>query len=215
MLDLQARVHLEEIILLVAIEHELARTGVDIADRRRGAHGRGTHLCAQLRRERDRRRLLDNLLMPALNRTLAFAEMNRASMRIGEHLKLDVPRIAKISFQEYGVVAECSERFAFGCSERFIERGERFDHAHPATTAARTGFDQEREADCGRFLLQALGRLVVAVVAGHGRHVEARTRCLASILLPIAASHSAAARPRSSPRRCTLVQTYARSERKP
>ena len=53
MLDLQARVHLEEIearVVAVAFEQELARAGVAIADRLGGGDGRRAHPLANRRR---------------------------------------------------------------------------------------------------------------------------------------------------------------------
>ena len=137
MLDLQARVHLEEVVAAVGVEHEFAGSGVDVADRLRRAHRGRAHRGAQLRRKRDRRRLLDDFLMAALNRTFAFAEMNRRAVRVGENLKLDVARIAQVAFQQNRVVAERGQRFALGGVERFVERVRRRDDAHAASAAAR------------------------------------------------------------------------------
>ena len=93
----------------------------EVADRFRGAHGRRAHLRAQRRRQRDRRRLLDDLLMAPLDRALALAEMNRRAVRVGEDLKLDVPRVAQIALEQHRVVAEGRERFALRALERFAE----------------------------------------------------------------------------------------------
>ena len=50
MLDLQPRVHLEEVEAAVFVEQELDRAGVGVADRLRDRGGRRRHRCAQRRR---------------------------------------------------------------------------------------------------------------------------------------------------------------------
>jgi hypothetical protein len=59
--------------------------------------------------------------MAPLNRALALAEMQRRAVRVGEDLELDVARIAQITFEQHGVVAERCERLALRRFERFVE----------------------------------------------------------------------------------------------
>ena len=82
-LDLDAGVHLEEVERPVRRQQELAGARAAIAHRLRGGHGRRAHPLAELRVHRDRRRLLDELLVPALDRALALAQVHgrRASAR--------------------------------------------------------------------------------------------------------------------------------------
>src|SRR5207247_8606856 len=90
-LDLEARVDLEEIEFPVRVDEELHRAGVLVPDggdepARGFAHGgpeRPVH-------ER-RRRLLDQLLMAALNGALALAPVDDVAVAVGENLHLDVP----------------------------------------------------------------------------------------------------------------------------
>ena len=172
MLDLQPRVHLQKVVVAVAVEHELAGSGVDVADRLRRADRSRSHGVAQFGRQRDRRRFFDDLLMAPLNRTLAFAEMNRRAVRVGKNLKLDVARIAQIAFEQHRVVAERGQRLTLGGVERFFERGGRCDDAHAAAAAARARLDQQRKADAFCLRAQRLEALIVAVVSRDGRHVE-------------------------------------------
>jgi hypothetical protein len=92
-LDLQPRVHLEEVEALVAADDELDRarpTGSSppspappparpspCASRRRGRAGR----------------LLDHLLVAALDRALALPQVDGVAVRIAQHLDLDVARL--------------------------------------------------------------------------------------------------------------------------
>ena len=95
-LDLDARVHLHEVEAAVAVEQELDRAGVLVADRRGRARTAASPISlAQLRRQRRRRRLLDQLLVPALDRALALAEVDDVAVLVAEDLELDVPRLAR------------------------------------------------------------------------------------------------------------------------
>ena len=54
------------------------------------------HLAAHLVGDRDRRRLLEQLLVASLDRALALAEMNDVAVVIAEDLELDVARRVEI-----------------------------------------------------------------------------------------------------------------------
>ena len=81
MLDLQARVQLDEVEAAVRAEQELERARVAVADRAARALGRRLHRLARLGRQRRRRRLLDQLLVAALDRALALAEGQHVAVR--------------------------------------------------------------------------------------------------------------------------------------
>ena len=76
MLDLEPRVHLDE-IELAALGDELDGAGADIADRAGGGDRRLGHRPAPFGVEPGRRRFLDHLLMAALDRAVALEEMDR------------------------------------------------------------------------------------------------------------------------------------------
>ena len=89
-LDLQARVHLQEVEGAVGTEQELDRAGVDVADGLGGGDGGRAHARAQLGIDGGRGRLLQHLLVAALHRAVALAEMDDVAVRVGEDLDLDV-----------------------------------------------------------------------------------------------------------------------------
>ena len=96
--------------------------GIDVADRLARPRTAAAPMRARSSGvKRDRRRFLDDFLMTALNRALALAEVHRRAVRVGEDLKLDVTRIAQISFEQHRVVAEGRARFALRRCERFVE----------------------------------------------------------------------------------------------
>src|SRR5438270_707674 len=91
-LHLQTRVHLDEGERAVGPEEKLDGSGVAIVDVMAGALGRGLHLLPQLGVERRRRRLLDQLLVAALDRALTLAAREDPAVVVADHLDLDVPR---------------------------------------------------------------------------------------------------------------------------
>ena len=92
-LDLDARVHLDEIIMTVVIDQELHRARVLITDGFRQFDRGVAHFLAQARRDQRRRAFLDHLLVAPLDRTIALAQMNSVSVLVRHDLELDVMRI--------------------------------------------------------------------------------------------------------------------------
>src|SRR5204862_408213 len=84
--NLEARVHLEKVERPVGVEQELKRPRVDVADgggtlhRGRGQPGLDRGI------ESRRRRLLDELLMAALDRAFSLVQMHDGASRVPEHL---------------------------------------------------------------------------------------------------------------------------------
>ena len=92
MLDLEAGVHLQEIVAAVRVEEELHRRRVVEVDRpgARSALSKSASRIAGV--TRGRRRLLDQLLVPALDRAVPLAERHEVAMAVAEQLDLHVPR---------------------------------------------------------------------------------------------------------------------------
>jgi hypothetical protein len=146
MLDLDARVHLNEVELAVLVE-ELERAGTAIADRAAGLDAALAHLPALFGRDARRRGFLDDLLMAALHRAVALAQTDHVAVMVAEHLKLDVPRILEELLHIDRVVAEGGQRFGLGHRDRAQQRAFGVHHAHAAPAAAARGLDDHRVAD--------------------------------------------------------------------
>src|ERR1700679_120795 len=141
MLDLEPRVHLEEVEVarLEAtrrIGDEFDRACADITRGQRRL-GRGfRHGGARLLGQSRRRAFLDHLLMPALRRAVALVEVDAISMRVGEYLQFDVARGGDIFFDHHPSVAKSGLRLAYGALERGVELDMSVDAAHPAAAPA-------------------------------------------------------------------------------
>ena len=124
-LDLQPRVHLEEVeARLVAgpLEQELDRAGVDVAGGARGGHGGLAHARPHRRRQRRGRRLLDDLLVPPLDRALPLEQVDAAAVRVGEDLDLDVAGTLDPPLHVERAVAERARGLAPRRGNRLVER---------------------------------------------------------------------------------------------
>ena len=94
----------------------------------------GAQLLAQRRIDRGRGRFLDQLLVPALHRAVALAEMHDIAVLVGEHLHLDVARVLERALEQQPAVAERVLRLR----ARRIERGGKLAFgARPAACRAR------------------------------------------------------------------------------
>ncbi len=146
-LDLQPRVHLDE-IERTAFGDEFDSAGADIADRaRRGDRG-FPHRVALLGGEPGRRRLLDHLLMPALDRAIALEQMDRVAVPVGEDLDLDMARRRSRYFsirrRSSPKAALASRRAPASAPAKSAALA---DDPHTAPAAAGGGLDQHRKAD--------------------------------------------------------------------
>ena len=174
MLDLQTRVHFDEIELAVFIE-KLNRPDAEIAELADSIADDLADFFALQIIEGRRRALFQHLLVTTLQRAVAFTQMRHIAMCIGNNLQFDVTRRAEIFFHVERIVAK--SRFGFGARGRKRARHflARIGNLHAATTAAGSRLDENGIA---RFFGDFIGFFVGrdrAVGAGYTRNAE-RTR---------------------------------------
>ena len=168
MLDLEPRVHLEEIEVAVRPDDELHGAGASVAHGLRERHSLCAHCRARLLVQERRRRLLQDLLVAPLDGAFALAEMDDVSVRVGEHLDLDVTRLRNELLQEHAVVAEGGACLGARAFEAFAKLSLVARNAHPLAAAAGRGLDHHREADSLGDRQRPLGIRDDAEMAGHG-----------------------------------------------
>ena len=169
-LDLYARIHLEEVEVPAVGEQKLDRARADVADRCGRLDSRHAHRHAKLGRDGRGGCLLDQLLMPALDRAVALAEMDNRPLLVAEHLHLDVTRLEKRLLEQKAPVAERVLRLRGGRAERGLElTGVPYD-PHAAAPTARARLDHHRKADALGLFGKARETLVVTVVPWRARH---------------------------------------------
>ena len=110
-------------------------------------------------------RLLDDLLVAALDRAFALAEIDHVAVLVAEHLDLDVARIGDELLDEDPVVAEGGCGFRLGAGEALGDLARGIGDAHALAAAAGGGLDHHRIADLvgdGHRLLRPLDHPEIA-----------------------------------------------------
>ncbi len=173
-LHLEPGVHLheEELLRPVAAHDELHRPGPDVADRagrldRGGAHGAALRFIQQRRG-----RLLDDLLVPPLQRALALAQVDGVPVGVGQDLDLDVPGVGHQPLDQQRVVPEAAPGLAPGRGDRVGQVGGPVHLAHALAAAAGARLEQHRVADLHRSQRQRLVVQPGPVGSGHHRHAR-------------------------------------------
>ena len=170
MLDLKPRVHLEEIEIAVLVDDELHGARSVVADGLGERDSLGAHGGAGLVIDERARRLLDHLLIAALDRAFALAEMDDVAVLVAEHLNFDMARLLDIFLDEHAVVAEARLGFGLRRVEALLDLFAAIGDAHALAAAAGRGLDHHRIADLVGDLRRLLG------VLDHARDGQARSR---------------------------------------
>ncbi len=148
-LHLQAGVHLDEIEFAVLVQ-EFEGAGAAIADFQAGVDAARADRLPLLLGYAGGRSFLDDLLVAALHRAVAFAEMYGITLAVSKHLEFHVPWVFEEFLHVHNVVVERGASFGLGDRNGGYERCLRVHDAHaPATTATR-GLDNDRVADVAR-----------------------------------------------------------------
>ena len=146
-LDLEPGVDLEEVEASRLVEQELHRPGVLVAGRGEEPAGGAAHLGPERRVDRGGRRLLDELLVPPLDRALALAQVHDVTVGVREHLDLDVAGLDDRLLEVDRAVAERRPCFGARQAERGLELPRRRHQAHTLPAPAPGRLDHHREAD--------------------------------------------------------------------
>ena len=169
MFDLQARVHLQEIEAAVLPRDEFDGAGRIVIDRLGERHRLLAHLLARRLVEQRRRRFLDHLLVAALDRTFALAEIDDIAVLVAEHLDFDMTRIDDELLDEDAIVAERGFRFRSRAREALGDFEAGMGDAHALAAAAGGSLDHHGIADFIGDFGGMFGRLDHAEIAGHRR----------------------------------------------
>ncbi len=174
MLDLQARVHLQEREVATCIYDELDGAGVGVAERAAHRQRRRGHARAHVRRQRRGRRLFDDLLMAPLDRALALAQVNQVAVLVAEDLELDVAWLGDQLLEQQRRVAKSRQRLAPRGRQRRRQVACALHDAHALAAASRRGLDEHRIANVARRREEGGVRLLHTRIARHDRHARAR-----------------------------------------
>ena len=129
-----------------------------------GPHGGAGGLVQQ-----GRGRLLDDLLIAALDRTFALEQVDHMAVLVAQHLDLDVARIDDELLKKDPVVAEGVQRLGLHRRKPLGHVGVRMGHADALAAAPGARLDHDRIADLVGDLDRLLRRLDQPHMARHGR----------------------------------------------
>lgn len=152
LLDDETRARIGEAAIETARSVGYRGAGTPVADRAGGLDRGLTDPGPRLVVEERGGGLLDDLLVAALERAFAFAEVDDIPVRIGHDLDLDVARGGDEAFEEERVVAEGVRGLTAGGLECCREFGGLEDGVHALAAASGGGLDEDGEADvlgCG------------------------------------------------------------------
>ena len=171
MLDLQAGVHFDEKKLAVLIE-KLDGAGAAIGHFAHRLDHAVAYFRACLGVEGRRGRLFQQLLVAALQRTVAFAEVDRFAPAVRHQLDLDVARSAQVLLNIDLIVAEGGLGLAAGQAEGTVDFFRALGNLHAASAATGRRLDEDGIADLTRGLAGFFHAFHRALGARHGRQAE-------------------------------------------
>ncbi len=120
MLHLDARVHLDEVELVILIE-KLQSPGTAIAHRLAGFHTAISHDAPLARGDSGSGSFFDHFLVAALHRAVSLSQVNHIALAVRQHLEFDVPRAFEKFLHVDLVVGE--RRPSFGpCDSNGVEQ---------------------------------------------------------------------------------------------
>src|SRR5205814_546041 len=102
-------------------------------------------------------RLLDHLLVPPLQRAIAFAKMKRIAVIVGKDLDLDMPGRSDEFLDQDAAGSESRLALAHGAFERGLEIAMFVDPSHAATAAPGRQLDQHGVTDRVGLCLREFG----------------------------------------------------------
>jgi hypothetical protein len=112
MLDLETGVDLEELEVAVPGAEEFCRGGIPEAGSGGDPDGKLVEPAALVAAQAGRGRLLDQLLVPSLERAVPLPDRNDPARVIAEKLDLDVAGSRDLALQVYGAIAKRRCRLA-------------------------------------------------------------------------------------------------------
>ena len=149
MLDLDARVHLDEVEGAAAVEQELDRACVLVPHGARDPKRRVGQGAALSGVDGRRRALLEQLLTASLQGAFSLEEVHQVPVSVAEHLDLDVACFDEHLLDVHGVVTEGRARLHRRLADQIGELALVPGRADAATAAARRSLEQHRIADLG------------------------------------------------------------------
>ena len=146
-LDLDARIHLEEVVATLGVNHEFDGACVAVIDVLCELDCVVKQALTKHRVEVWRRSEFDNLLVATLHGAITLAQVNDVTIVVAEDLYLNVTRRLNVALQEHTTVAKSRRRFARRALESIFEVIELSDDAHAASTTTHGSLEHDRHTE--------------------------------------------------------------------
>src|SRR3954468_23403685 len=147
MLDLDPAVDLDEEEVTVPVDEELERAEVLVARGDGGSDGALGEVGSGGVREGRCRSLLDDLLVPALHRAVALAQVDAMAVSVDRDLDLDMAVLVEPLLEVERVVAERRLGLGPADAKHRFELASRPHHPHPLAAATGGRLDEDRVPD--------------------------------------------------------------------
>ena len=167
-LHLQAGIHFQEIEVAFLVDDELHGARRAVVHRPGQGHRLLAHGLAGFFVQQRGGGFFEHLLVAALDRAFALAQVDDVAVLVGQHLDLDVPRFLDVLLGEDAAVAEGRDGLVGGPLEPVPALGVVVHHAHALAAAAGGGLEHHRVADLPGDLHGMVGAVDDAGVAGNG-----------------------------------------------
>src|SRR5918999_1693848 len=158
MLHLDPAVDLDEVEVPGSVEQELQGAGRLVAGGQHRADGQVAEPLSRRAVHGRRRPLLDDLLVPALDAAVAFAQVDAVAVAVDEHLHLHVPALLDPLLEVDRVVAEGRLGLRPRQGQRGLHLAWGSHEAHAPPTAARRGLEEHRVAGIAG-LVEGIGQV--------------------------------------------------------
>src|SRR6267142_5210639 len=168
MLDLNARVHLDEIERSVLIHQKFDGSGIGIADVLQRLYNHSAKFHSLRRVHHRRRRFLHEFLVPPLDAALAFAKVDYFSVLVAQDLKLDVAGMFEKFFRVHVRRAKGLLRFTARRLVRCQQLLLAAHHAHASAAATGGSLQNQGISDARRFFCKLLFAFDDAVAPRYG-----------------------------------------------
>src|SRR6202011_2147849 len=128
---------LNEVQPAILIHQKFDGARIGVPDRRQRLAKNRAYLIGQLRSDLRRRRLLEQFLVPALNRAFTLAQTDYVAMLVGQYLELNVPGMLHIFLHVEIAIPERARGLGLGSLEQRWQFLFTADNTHAAPAATR------------------------------------------------------------------------------
>ena len=183
MLDLNAGIHLDKIVVFILVDQELQSSCIGISDMLCDRDSVAVKFFLDFLGNRESGSELDNFLIASLQGAVTLKQMCHISVLIGQDLDFDVLGIDQEFLHEDVAVAEGLECFGFDQVKVDADFFDSIAASHASSAAAGSCFENDRETEFHRQLLGFFTALERLLGSGSGRYIAVQRHLLGTELV--------------------------------